>query len=167
MKAKIAARIQAERLGYRSFIIIEPLTGSTEDAAEIILSTIRNYKVAKQNSELPICLIFGGETTVKVIGGGRGGRNQDLALRLSRKIAGLPGVLCITLATDGEDGPTDAAGAVVDSESFYEGNRKGLDIKSFIVDNNAYEYFDQLGGLIRIGATGTNVNDLMFVLLDR
>jgi len=167
IQALESARNQAQRLGYQSVIFSNPLTCSTEVAAEEIFSAIQTFKFDERHSGLPLCLIFGGETTVEVTGNGKGGRNQDLAMRLSSRLADSPGVLFIALATDGEDGPTDAAGAVLDSNVFHEGNRKGLDLRSFILDNNAYEYFDQMGGLIRTGATGTNVNDLLFVLIDK
>jgi len=96
-----------------------------------------------------------------------GGRNQDLALHMVKKIAGLKDVLFIALATDGEDGPTDAAGAVCDGLVF-EGalNEMGLKIETFIENNDAYHYFERVGGLIKTGSTGTNVNDLIIILVD-
>lgn len=167
IQALNAAKNHAEGLCYRSIIVSDHLAGSTESAAEAIFTTIQSHKSGEESSNLPICLIFGGETTVKLTGNGKGGRNQDLALRLSSRLANSQGVLFISLATDGEDGPTDAAGAVVDSKLYQVGERAGLDPKTFILDNNSYEYFDQMGGLIKTGATGTNVNDLMIALIDR
>lgn len=163
IQALESAKKQAQSLGYQSIIVSDHLACLTEIAAEKIFSAIQTY----QFEGSPMCLIFGGETTVEVKGQGRGGRNQDLAMRLSAKIADMPGILFVSIATDGEDGPTDAAGAALDSKVFHEGNQKSLNLNSFILDNNAYEYFDQLGGLIKTGATGTNVNDLMFVLIDK
>jgi len=167
IQALEAAKIQAQSLGYQSIIVSDHLTCLTEVAAEKIFSAVQAYQFDMRHSRQPICLIFGGETTVEVTGKGRGGRNQDLAMRLSSRLADSPGVLFIALATDGEDGPTDAAGAALDSMVYHEGNQKGLTLRSLIKENNAYEYFDQMGGLIKIGATGTNVNDLMFVLIDK
>jgi len=161
-----AAKMQAEKLGYQGFIVSDHLIGSTENAAEIILDAMQSIKLDDHPSMKPYCLIFGGETTVKVTGGGMGGRNQDLSLRMAATLEKCHGVLFVSLATDGEDGPTDAAGAVVDSKIFREGKAKGLNPETFLETSNSYEYFDQLDGLIKIGATGTNVNDLMFVLIN-
>jgi len=166
IQALQAAKKQAESLGYQSVIASDHLIGSTERAAEFILDTAQSIMMDSQPILIPLCIIFGGETTVKVTGGGSGGRNQDLALRLVSKLKEYPGVLFVSLATDGEDGPTDAAGAVVDSLIYHEGWERGLDPDAFIKANNSYEYFNRLQGLIKIGATGTNVNDLMFVLIN-
>ena len=110
----------------------------------------------------PFCLIAGGETTVTLRGRGRGGRNQELALAAVQALDGVPGLL-VTLATDGEDGPTDAAGAVVGGESLLRGQQIGLSPQPFLDDNDAYTYFSALGDLVRPGPTGTNVNDLVFL----
>lgn len=110
----------------------------------------------------PFCLVAGGETTVTLRRGGRGGRNQELALAAVRELAGLRDVMLITLATDGEDGPTDAAGAVVSGETLQRGLDIGLSPETFLDDNNSYSYFSALDDLLKPGATGTNVNDLIF-----
>ncbi|MDW8276819.1 MAG: MOFRL family protein, partial [Anaerolineales bacterium] len=109
------------------------------------------------------CLIAGGETTVTLRGNGRGGRNQELALAAVRELSQFSGSLLITLATDGEDGPTDAAGAVVSPETFARGLELGLDPDLFLENNDSYTYFSALDDLIKIGPTGTNVNDLTFL----
>ncbi|MEW6288120.1 MAG: MOFRL family protein, partial [Chloroflexota bacterium] len=111
----------------------------------------------------PFCLIAGGETTVTLRGDGKGGRNQELALAAVEELQGLEGAMLISLATDGEDGPTDAAGAVVTGETFWRGKRLGLDAAGFLSRNDAYRYFEALGDLICCGPTGTNVNDLVFL----
>jgi glycerate 2-kinase len=88
-------------------------------------------------------------------------------LRLVKELAGKKGVLFISFATDGDDGPTDAAGAVTDGLVLREGiERFGLDIDTFIINNDSYHYFEKVGGLIKTGATGTNVNDLILMLFD-
>jgi hydroxypyruvate reductase len=110
----------------------------------------------------PFCLVAGGETTVTLRGGGRGGRNQELALAAVRELAGLRDVMLITLATDGEDGPTDAAGAVVSGETLQRGLDIGLSPETFLDDNDAHSYFSALDDLLKPGTTGTNVNDLTF-----
>jgi len=155
----------ARSLGYNSMILSTQLTGDTHNVGEFLGGIINSEIDHAVPLQKPACLILGGETTVEVTGGGLGGRNQDLALRMVEKIADIPGLLFITMATDGEDGPTDAAGAAVDGCTFGEGaDENKLQIESFIKNNNAYEYLDQLGALIKTGSTGTNVNDLVIIL---
>ncbi|NTW12136.1 MAG: glycerate kinase, partial [Anaerolineales bacterium] len=113
----------------------------------------------------PFCLIAGGETTVTLRGNGKGGRNQELALAAVEELQGLENVMLISLATDGEDGPTDAAGAVVTGESAQRAERLGLDAADHLFRNDAYHYFQTLGDLILTGPSGTNVNDLVFLIV--
>jgi hydroxypyruvate reductase len=116
----------------------------------------------------PFCLLAGGETTVTLRrgsgqalkGNGKGGRNQELALGAVDVLDGLQDVMLVSLATDGEDGPTDAAGAVVTGESAQRAERLGLSAAGYLSRNDAYAFFDQLDDLVRIGPSGTNVNDL-------
>lgn len=110
----------------------------------------------------PFCMVAGGETTVTVRGGGRGGRNQELALAAVRELAGLPDGMLVTLATDGEDGLTDAAGAVVCGETLQRGLEMGFSPDAFLNDNDSHHYFHALDDLLKPGPTGTNVNDLVF-----
>lgn len=113
--------------------------------------------------EKPLCLVAGGESTVTIHGEGRGGRNQELALASVTALAGKQNILLVTLATDGEDGPTDAAGAVVNGESLQRAASAGLDPVVYLMNNDAYPFFDHLGDLLKPGLTGTNVNDLTFL----
>jgi hydroxypyruvate reductase len=108
----------------------------------------------------PFCLLAGGETTVTLKGKGKGGRNQELALGAVDALAGLEDVMLVSLATDGEDGPTDAAGAAVTGESARRAKRLGMSVADFLSRNDAYIFFDALDDLIRTGPSGTNVNDL-------
>jgi glycerate 2-kinase len=117
----------------------------------------------KENLPRPFCLIAGGETTVTVRGNGRGGRNQELALAAAIELKELENVMLITLATDGEDGSTDAAGAVVTGETFQHAIHSGLAPTQFLDNNDSYSFFETLGDLIKTGPTGTNVNDLTFM----
>ncbi len=111
----------------------------------------------------PACIILGGETTVTLRGDGQGGRNQELALAAVRDMAGLDNVALVTLATDGGDGPTDAAGAVVTGETFARAQALGLNPDASLANNDAYAFFAALDDLLRPGPTHTNVNDLAFV----
>jgi hydroxypyruvate reductase len=113
----------------------------------------------------PFCLIAGGETTVTIRGEGLGGRNQELALSAVEELSGLENAMLVALATDGDDGPTDAAGAVVTGESAQRAARLGLDAADHLSRNDAYPYFQALGDLLKTGPTGTNVNDLIFLFV--
>jgi glycerate 2-kinase len=162
-----AARRQAKKLGYRAEIVTTTLTESTEEIANYFDCVLQNERANRHLSGQPVCLIFGGEPTVKVTGGGVGGRNMDLTLRMVPKLAGISGVLFISFATDGEDGPTDAAGAAADDLLYDEGNEMfGLDFQAYIENSDSYHFFEKVGGLIKTGATGTNVNDLMLILIN-
>ncbi|MDH3307436.1 MAG: DUF4147 domain-containing protein [Acidimicrobiia bacterium] len=110
--------------------------------------------------------IFAGETTVTVTGTGRGGRNQEGALSAAISIAGQPGVVFAALGTDGVDGPTDAAGAIVDGQTTRLGEQLGLEATEYLNRNDAYTYLDAVGCLLRCGPTGTNVGDIWLVWRD-
>ena len=107
--------------------------------------------------------VAGGETTVTLAGEGLGGRNQELALAAVEEIAGIPSVALVTLATDGGDGPTEAAGAVVTGETMARGRALGLDPGKFLAEHDSYHFFNQLGDCLVPGPTRTNVNDLVFL----
>jgi glycerate-2-kinase len=126
--------------------------------------------------ELPIgargCLLSGGETVVSVRGNGKGGRNQELALAFALKIAGQKGITLLSAGTDGTDGPTDAAGAVVDGNTAVKARERGLDPLSFLVNNDSYTFFQQYDIFtgehchFKTGPTGTNVMDVQLILLE-
>jgi glycerate 2-kinase len=114
----------------------------------------------------PVCVLAGGELTVTVRGAGTGGRAQEFALAAAVVVQGTPGVWVAGFGTDGRDGPTDVAGAVVDGETIACGKRKRLDAVRCLRRHDSYTYFKKVGGHIRTGLTGTNVNDL-YVLMVR
>ncbi|MBG0788658.1 MAG: DUF4147 domain-containing protein, partial [Anaerolineaceae bacterium] len=164
--AALAAQVQAEELGFNAKVLTTTLTGLTGEVAIDLGELILIETSVKGDEAWPKCLILGGETTVNVTGTGKGGRNQDLVLHMVRFLAEKKGILFISLATDGDDGPTDAAGAVADGLVFQKGAEKlGLKIERYIANNDAYEYLKQTGCLLMTGATGTNVNDLIFIFL--
>jgi hydroxypyruvate reductase len=109
------------------------------------------------------CLVLGGETTVTLRGSGTGGRNLETALAAGIALDGWPNRAIATFATDGEDGPSGAAGAIVDGLTHRRAQELGMDSRGYLDDNNSLRYFEGVGGLIRTGPTGTNVNDLIFV----
>lgn len=159
--AASAALEQAIREGFRAEILTNKLQGEAREVGMILAKRLRS-EIKKR--PCPFCLIAGGETTVTIRGNGRGGRNQELTLAGVDEMNGLENAMLISLATDGEDGPTDAAGAVVMGESAQRGERLGLRAADFLSRNDAYSFFEALGDLIKTGPTGTNVNDLVFLL---
>jgi hydroxypyruvate reductase len=152
-----AAREQAAREGFQAEILTSELQGEARQVGHELAHRLR---VDSSTKPRPFCLIAGGETTVTLRGKGKGGRNQELALAAVDDLAGLQGVMFIAFATDGDDGPTDAAGAVVTGESAQRAQSLGLDAASYLSRNDAYPFFEALGDLLKTGPTSTNVNDL-------
>jgi len=111
-------------------------------------------------------LVFYGESTVKVTGSGKGGRNQELALHGALKIEGMEHVTWLSAGTDGIDGPTDAAGALVDGQTIKIAEEKGLDAIEFLQNNDSYHFHEKLETLLKIGPTGNNVMDVTLILIE-
>lgn len=155
-----AAQEQAERDGFYAEILTNELQGEARAVGRDLAQRLR---ADISNRARPFCLIAGGETTVKVTGNGKGGRNQELALAALPALYGLQDVILVALATDGDDGPTDAAGAVVTGESARRAESLGLDAADHLSRNDAYPFFEALGDLLKTGPTETNVNDLIFL----
>jgi glycerate 2-kinase len=158
-----AAVETAHNLGFHALLLSTFVEGEAREVARVAAALLREMICYGRPVESPACLIWGGETTVTVRGGGLGGRNQELALAAAQAIEGLPHVLLVALATDGTDGPTDAAGAVASGQTVARARAQGLDPTAYLADNNAYRFFGALQDLIRTGPTGTNVNDLLFL----
>ncbi|HJS18137.1 MAG TPA: glycerate kinase [Anaerolineales bacterium] len=155
-----AALEQAEGEGFHAEILMNDLQGEAREVGVLLANKLRDELTICPR---PFCLIAGGETTVTVKGKGKGGRNQELALSALHELSGLEKVMLVALATDGDDGPTDAAGAVVTGESARRAAALGLDAADSLSRNDAYPFFQKLGDLIKSGPTGTNVNDLIFL----
>ncbi len=156
-----AALEQARPQGFHAEILTNELQGEASEVGVMLARKLRDEISKRQR---PFCLIAGGETTVTVKGNGKGGRNQELALAAVSELKDLQNVMLVALASDGEDGPTDAAGAVVTGESAGRAESLGLNAAGYLSRNDAYPLFDALGDLIRTGPTGTNVNDLVFLI---
>jgi hydroxypyruvate reductase len=139
------------------------LQGEACQVGKVIGAIARQIALTGDPIPRPACLIAGGETTVTVRGDGLGGRNQELALGAVTEIAGLRNIALVTLATDGGDGPTDAAGAIISGDTLSQAQRVGLDPIDYLNRNDAYHFFEHLGDLIKPGPTHTNVNDLTFL----
>jgi glycerate 2-kinase len=155
-----AALEQAELEGFQAEILTNELQGEAREVGRDIAHRLR---VSISEKPRPFCLIAGGETTVTIRGDGKGGRNQELALATVDVIQDLQNALLISFATDGDDGPTDAAGAVVTSDSARRAESLGLDAAGYLSRNDSYPFFQALGDLLQTGPTGTNVNDLVFL----
>ena len=154
---------QAEEEGFHPYLLRTDLQGEAREAAFELATLLRQIRQTGQPVPVPACIVAGGETTVTVKGNGKGGRNTELALAAVSELAGFPGVMLVTLATDGEDGPTDAAGAVVTGASHRRATEAGLHPGDFLERNDAYTFFATLDDLLKPGPTGTNVNDLTFL----
>ena len=152
---------QAKLEGFHVSLLTNQLQGEAREIGGMLSKQLRDETSRRPR---PFCLIAGGETTVTIKGNGKGGRNQELALAAIDELAGVKDVTLISLATDGDDGPTDAAGAVVTGESAQRVKSLGLDVAGHLSRNDAYPFFEALGDLIRTGPSGTNVNDLIFLL---
>ena len=160
---KLAARAalyQAELEGFQAEILTNELQGEARQIGRALAHRLRVDTVKKTR---PFCLIAGGETTVTIKDAGKGGRNQELALAAVHELRDLQNALLISFATDGDDGPTDAAGAVVTGESAPRAESLGLDAAGYLSRNDSYPFFQALGDLLKTGPTGTNVNDLVFL----
>ncbi len=156
-----AALSHADSLSIQSRICDLAVTGGAEAAAERLVRAGREELV---RADRPFCLVYGGETVVRVRGQGRGGRCQQMALRAARALVGEPRLTVLAAGTDGTDGPTDAAGAIADGGTIRRGTRAGLDASRHLMDNDAYSYLRASGDLVITGPTHTNVNDLLLVL---
>lgn len=154
----------ARRLGLHPLVLSTTLSGEAREAAKLFGALAREIHSSGRPISRPACLIAGGELTVTVRGDGKGGRAQEFALAAAREIAQLPHTWVAGFATDGTDGPTDAAGAVVDGHTLARATRLGLDLASLLDRNDAYSVFTRLGGHITTGPTGTNVNDLYLLI---
>ena len=162
--AALAAVEKARQLGLNALLLSTYVEGEAREVAKVAAALAKGMRIHGDPLSPPACLVWGGETTVTIHGTGKGGRNQELALAAALALDGWPGMLVMALATDGTDGPTDAAGAVVSGETVARARSLGLDPRAALADNDSYPFFDALGDLLRTGPTGTNVNDLLFVL---
>ncbi len=160
-----AGLLRAGELGYHSQILASTVTGEAREVAGVYASILREIRQHGSPLPPPACLLAGGETVVLVRGAGKGGRNQELALAAAPHLVLLDDVLLLSIGTDGTDGPTDAAGALVTGSTISRAFSLGLDASVHLAANDAYPFFDALGDLIRTGPTGTNVMDIQVLLV--
>ena len=158
-----AAAESCEKLGYQATVLTDQLCCQAREAGSFLASIALTHK----NTDKPQAFIAGGETVVRLTGTGKGGRNQELALAAAPSIAGLDNALIFSLGSDGTDGPTNAAGGLVDGSTQARLAEQGVSIHAVLQDNDAYHALERVGGLIQTGPTGTNVNDVAVVLLGK
>ena len=162
-QAMAAAAAAAAGRGYRVIVADAAVTGEARERAPRWLD---EAIAAAASGGGPACVVSSGETTVRVNGRGRGGRNQEFALALAAGLARRGGTApAASLGTDGIDGPTDAAGAIVDATTLARARAAGVDAHDHLARNDAYAFFDAIGDLVRTGPTDTNVGDLQILLL--
>jgi glycerate 2-kinase len=159
-----SAEEKAKELGYHSLIFTSMLDGEAREIAKMMAAIIKEVRYSNLPVKKPACLLFGGEPTVHIKGKGKGGRNQELALAVSLTEIAEP-YLFVSCGSDGTDGPTDAAGAMVSESTLADAVNKNLNALEYLNNNDAYHFFESLGGLIKTGPTRTNVMDLIFTLI--
>ena len=167
-RALAAARRHAEKLGYRVVDLGAFVEGETRQVAVALSGVLRSIRADGRPVAPPACLLCGGETTVTLPAGhGRGGRNQEFVLAAVEKLGdvGLRDSVVLSGGTDGEDGPTDAAGAIADSATLASASALGLEPAKYLARHDAYSFFEATGDLFRTGLTGTNVMDLRVLLV--
>jgi hydroxypyruvate reductase len=166
-QACTSAAQAARSLGYRVLVLTSRLEGDNGEAARFHMNVASEAVFHRRPLRRPACIISGGETTVKVAGKGKGGRNQEFVLHCVEQLSNLPApCLVASLGTDGTDGPTDAAGAVADNNTLKRSIKYGINFLSDSLQNNdSYTFFDRLNDLIITGPTRTNVMDLHIILI--
>lgn len=162
-QAAQAALQEARARGMQTLLLTTYLQGEARQAGRMLAAIARQIDASGQPVERPACLVVGGETTVTVRGQGLGGRNLEAGLGAVREMDGLTDMILVTLATDGDDGPTGAAGVVVSGKTLARAGTLGLRPEEFLLDNDSYHFFEPLDDLLVSGPTHTNVNDLAFL----
>ncbi|HHX64067.1 MAG TPA: glycerate kinase [Chloroflexi bacterium] len=161
--AAAAAERAARELGYHTLVLSTYIEGEAREVAKVFAALAKETLASDRPVPRPACLIAGGETTVTIRGEGKGGRNQEMALMAAMCLRDLDDVAVVCLATDGNDGPTDAAGALADGSTVARAQALGLDAWEHLQNNDSYPFFAALDDLLLTGPTNTNVNDLTFV----
>jgi hydroxypyruvate reductase len=162
-----ASATKAKELGYRTLLLSSFIEGETREVAKVHAAIAKEVLANARPVHRPACILSGGETTVTIQGKGKGGRNQEFVLAAALALDGLGPAVIFSGGTDGIDGPTDAAGAYIDSSTLARARALGLDPRRYLDNNDSYHFFEKLGALIKTGPTGTNVMDVRMILLPR
>jgi len=167
--ALLAASKKSNALGYHTTIISSQITGEAREVAKVFYAIAMDVKIHGLLLEKPACVIAGGETTVTLRGKGKGGRNQEIALsflsQMEKEKEQAQGIYFLSASTDGNDGPTDAAGAFVSLDIMKECTEKGLNVEAALKENDSYTFFSALDALLITGPTNTNVCDVHIILV--
>lgn len=155
----------AKSKGYNPLVLTTTMTCEAREAGSFVASVAREVKNSGRPVKAPCALIAGGETVVHLTGHGRGGRNQEFALAAAENISGVDGIVIASLGSDGTDGPTDAAGGIVDGKTAAILKSKGINISDVLKENDAYHALKAADALLMTGPTGTNVNDVAIALI--
>jgi glycerate 2-kinase len=160
-----AAIERAKTLGFNALLLSTYVEGEAREVARVYSGIAKEILHSGHPVGRPACVIAGGETTVTIRGEGKGGRNQELALAAAVELDGLDDAMIVALATDGTDGPTDAAGAIAEGSTLRRARAKDLSARDYLANNDSYQFFEQLDDLLITGPTNTNVNDLTFIFV--
>jgi glycerate 2-kinase len=164
--ALVAAEKASRTLEFKPFILSSQIQGEAKELAKFYGAIAKEIIRSHHSSKKPLCLLAGGEPTVPVTGKGKGGRNTELALAMAIELNGLGKISFLSAGTDGTDGPTDAAGALVNGQTYNRAIQKGISPKDYLKNNDSYTFFKKAGGLLITGPTGTNVMDLHILLFN-
>jgi glycerate 2-kinase len=162
----LAAQEKATSLGYNTLVLSSQIEGEAREVAQVLAAIAKEIHQVGIPIAPAACILAGGETTVTIHGKGKGGRNQELALACAIAIDGWKGISMFSAGTDGTDGPTDAAGAMVDGTTCGRGREADLDPNAFLMVNDSYSFFESLGDLLKTGPTRTNVMDIICMLVN-
>jgi len=165
--ALLAAAQEARLLGYQTLILTSFMQGEAREIAQALTAIGKEIIMSGNPIPTPACILAGGETTVRIGGRGKGGRNQELALAAAIALKDWSRIALLSAGTDGTDGPTDAAGAFVDGETFRRAWQLGMNPGDYLLNNDSYTFFDRLGQLFKTGPTRTNVMDLICLIVDK
>ena len=165
IQALKAAGQQAEELGYQTLILSSTVEGEAREVVKVLTAIGKEVRDSGNPLSAPACILCGGETTVTIRGDGKGGRNQEFALAAALGLDGIENIVVLAGGTDGNDGPTDAAGAMADGRTLARARTKGLDPLDYLRRNDSYHFFQALDDLVITGPTLTNVMDVYMILV--
>jgi len=165
LECVVAAERKASSLGYSALVLSSMIEGETREVACVHAGIAKEILKSGHPLSPPACVLSGGETVVTIRGQGLGGRNQEFVLAAAIGLNSLEGVVVLSAGTDGTDGPTDAAGAVADSQTIHRAQALRLSPVDYLLNNDAYHFFEKLGDLVKTGPTNTNVMDLRIMLV--
>ncbi len=157
---------EATREGYKTEIVSWQLEGEAKIVAKDIVEHVLNFIKHKSEPNKKYCFIYGGETSVTIYGNGKGGRNQELVLAAAMELNNKKGITLLSGGTDGNDGPTDVAGAICNGNTVNDGLKLGASASEYLIRNDSYNYFKAIDSLVITGPTGTNVMDVQIILVE-